>query len=526
MISKSGNRDLYRSKYLLLTGSTGFVGRFLLRDLLLDGHRIALIVRGSKASSARERIDAILSEWEENLGRLLPRPVIIEGELSEPGCGLQPSCKEWIQENCDRILHNAAVLRFHSANHADEPWRTNYTGTQNILQLCKDTGIEDFHFVSTAYVAGDRTGLVLEDELDVGQGFRNDYEKSKLEAEKLVRAAEHLKHVTVYRPAVIAGDSVTGYTSTYHGLFLYLRLMAIMVPTVDPDENGIRHTDICLPMTGEEPRNIVPVDWVSEVICHLLNHDEARGKTFHLAPDKPVTPKQVVEYGCRLFNSTGVVYRKPHHVNGEAKTGSKFEQVFLEGVKQYEPYDQTDPNFDRSNLLQYAPHLPCPEIDQEMIRKYFEFGQSNRWGKGKRRRHVMPTDVKQHLESLAKTGKRILSFEDFRAADVRGEDLATEHCEANGSCNHVNVLGLDLLGPGGGQWHLVGHPAKGYEVRVGLPEGQSPVLHLPTDEFRQLLAEKQEPQRRHYIHMSESTDTTEYEQIIFGFARSLVSAAC
>jgi thioester reductase-like protein len=98
---------------------------------------------------------------------------------------------------------------------------SNLTGTRNLLQLCRETGVRQFDHVSTAYVCGKRPGPVFERELDCGQTFRNDYERSKCEAEKLVRAAAHLDRVTVYRPAIIVGDSRTGYTTAYHGPYAY-----------------------------------------------------------------------------------------------------------------------------------------------------------------------------------------------------------------------------------------------------------------------------------------------------------------
>ena len=99
-----------------------------------------------------------------------------------------------------------------------------------MLALCREARIRELHHVSTAYVCGSRQGRIFESELDEGQDCRNEYEASKLEAERLVRGPDGLESVTVYRPAVISGDSKTGYTSTYHGLYLYLRLMAMAVP--------------------------------------------------------------------------------------------------------------------------------------------------------------------------------------------------------------------------------------------------------------------------------------------------------
>ena len=165
--------------------------------------------------------------------------------------------------------------------------------------------------MSTAYVCGNQDQPVAESQLDAGQTFRNNYEQSKFEAEQLVRAAEGFQSKTVYRPAVIVGDSQTGYTSTYHGLFLYLRLMAMLVPTQQRDENGIIKTPIKLPYNGDEPRNLVPIDWVSRAISHLVCTPEAHGRTYHLTPDECTCPKEVIEACYEYFHSDGVEFCGP-----------------------------------------------------------------------------------------------------------------------------------------------------------------------------------------------------------------------
>ena len=149
-------------------------------------------------------------------------PIILEGDVCKSDLGLGPEDVLWIRNHCDRIIHSAAVLQFEGSDMDEEPWRTNLGGTQNVLHLSRLTGISHFHYVSTAYVCGQRDSLVYEHELETGQEFRNDYERSKFECEKLVEAATHFATTTIYRPAVIVGDSQTGFTSTYHGLFLYL----------------------------------------------------------------------------------------------------------------------------------------------------------------------------------------------------------------------------------------------------------------------------------------------------------------
>lgn len=448
------------NNYFLLTGATGLLGQYLIRDLLEKGERIAVVVRAGKKQSPVERIEAIMQRWEAELGKPLPRPVCLEGNVCEPLLGLRKDQLDWVKNNCNRMLHSAAVLTFHEES-SGEPWRTNIEGTKNVLDLCQRSDIREMHYVSTAYVCGNRHDLVREDELDVGQTFRNDYEKSKFEAEKLVRAADFFDCLTVYRPAVIAGDSRTGYTVTYHGLYMYLKLMSILVWNTEPGEDGVRYTPVQLEMTGDEPRNIIPVDWVSEVMVHLLSTPESHGRTFHLAPATPITPRQIIEAGYKYFNSRGVEFIGPHRTSDAPI--SDMDQQAHQNMTMYSPYETSDPAFDLSNLHQYAGEIPCPIIDTEMLHQFWRYGEQDRWGK---RRPPAP-NIDFHVEeALAKRVSRPVVKQQTKPAQANGHESLT--------------VGLNVLGPGGGQWRLALRETQISNMLPGLPS-HGPILTLRSD---------------------------------------------
>lgn len=444
-------------KYVLLTGGTGLVGRYLVRDLLLTGHRLALVLRTNGKETVEQRCEAILQYWEAELGRPLPRPVCLQGDVAEPGLGLSQTDRDWIAANCDRVLHNAAILTFYEEDRTKDPWRTNLGGTKHVLDLCRETGIDDLHYVSTAYVCGNRADLVSESELDVGQGFRNDYEHSKFLAEKMVREASHIRQLTVYRPAVIAGDANTGFTNTYHGLYMYLKLMSVLLANTPKDADGRRHTPIRLEMTGDEPRNIVPVDWISAAMVKLFNNPEAHGGTYHLSPDKLITPKQIIAAGYTYFNSYGVEFvGKPVAPEGL----SDFEKAAYENKTIYQPYEQTDPTFDTTNLKRFAGDVPCPEIDEPMLHKFWKYGEEDRWGK---RRHPKPQ----------------VSFE----VGTYLSKLPVEQLAAGGL-----EVGLNVTGAGGGQWTLNLGTDGEISLERGLPAKAVPLFELNSNEFSSLVS--------------------------------------
>lgn len=450
--------------YILLTGATGLVGRYLLRDLLLRNKRVAVIARACSRLSARQRVESIMQHWERELGKSLPRPIVLEGDICSPDLGMSEIDVQWVSENCLEIIHNAAILRFKAATRADEPFRTNLDGTTNVLKFAHQQGIADFHYVSTAYVCGKTDETVSEDQLDRGQQLRNDYEQSKFDAEKLVREAEGFRNVTIFRPAVIIGDSATGYTSTYHGLFLYLRLISMLVPHQQRDENGKHFTPIQLPMSGDEPRNLVPVDWVSEVIAHIVCTPNAHGRTFHLTPEKCTTATEVIDSCCNYFNSSGVVYAGEE---ADTEADDEFSKAIFENTRIYESYVTSDPEFDRTNVEKWAGHLPCPEIDEPMIHRFIEFGEANRWGK---KRAISPNVEYWFEDELERIGKLAESIVGRLSASIDSQI----------------TVGLDIKGAGGGQWTLA-EIATGIRIERGLPGGENPVLTIDGRHVAQLL---------------------------------------
>ncbi|MDP7304344.1 MAG: SDR family oxidoreductase, partial [Pirellulaceae bacterium] len=99
--------------YTLLTGATGLLGRYLMRDLLLRGGNVAVLVRPSRRASAVERVDAVLSYWETAWKRTLPRPVVLTGDIVQEGLGLSSSDRRWLAANCQAMIHSAASLTFY-----------------------------------------------------------------------------------------------------------------------------------------------------------------------------------------------------------------------------------------------------------------------------------------------------------------------------------------------------------------------------------------------------------------------------
>lgn len=463
--------------YTLLTGCTGMLGSYLLRDLLSRGHRLAVVVRPQKRAGGRTRVETILCRFEIQSGECLARPIVFQGDVTKPDLGLRPADLAWVKKRCRCMIHSAASVKFSGSTKDGDPWKTNVEGTHHVLKFCKSADIRQLHYISTAYVCGIRNSLVLEDELETGQEFRNNYERTKFEAEKLVRGDRFLRHATIYRPAVIVGDSKTGYTSTYHGLHLHLRLMSILIPRIEQDEKGVRTTPIRLPIRGDEKRNFVPVNWVSRVICDIYENPDAHGNTYHLVPDEPTTPQQVIESCCRYFNTTGVEYVGDCNISDNA--ASSFEREYLNGVSLYDAYDRTDPTFCNANLKRFAGHLPCPAISEATIHRYIAYGETDKWGKC--RQHSNETGVV--FDDLSPQVCRLFSqFVNSLFCERVKEGLIGQPCDL--------VVGLNIVGPGGGQWTLFANPVTGTGIQQGLPPVQFPIFQFTIKQISALLKSK------------------------------------
>ena len=390
-----------------MTGATGLLGEYLLRDLTLAGVNVCVVARSQRDASALDRIERIMAYWERQLGRLLPRPVVLEGDITAPYFGLEDQEINWVSQNCTSLLNNAASLTFESGREDGEPWRSNLTGVQHAIGLCKKTGIERVHHVSTAYVAGLRTGLILESELDLGQAFANEYEASKCAAEIAMREAG-FRSLTVFRPAIIVGDSTNGYTSTYHGFYAPLKAMhaLLSLQKLTGDESSGSSSKVpvqamlrALGLEGSETKNFVPVEWVSACMAKVISTLDLHGQTYHLTPRDRVTSMQTAKaiqaalekhvYSTNnAANPTGSSTSQPigkEDGNGNVSQNNDsawgaLGEAFASQISVYKEYWRDDPEYSGLNTRTAMPELPCPDLTFQVLQKMCDFAIESGFG--------------------------------------------------------------------------------------------------------------------------------------------------
>ncbi|MEX0937834.1 MAG: SDR family oxidoreductase [Pirellulales bacterium] len=435
--------------YLLLTGATGLVGRYLLRDLLAADVPVAAMVRPGKGPAT---LAGILGHWEQQAGRALPRPVIIEGDLCLDDVVPDAEQRRWLAKHCGTILSCAASMTFREDKRG-EPFRTNVDGTRNLLRLCQTAGIRQYHHVSTAYICGLRQGQILESDVDVGQSLGNVYEKSKLEAEKMIRAADFLDQRTFYRPASVLGDSHSGYVTNFHGFYLPLQLaytIAGRVPVKEMNERFFAK----LGLQGHEGKNLVPVDWLSAAIVELVTHAQHHGQTYHLASPDPVP---IAEIQHVIRDAIERYYPRPLATSVSEAELSKLEALFYEYMSIYRSHWRDDPKFDLTNTRAALPHLPCPKMTYDVLLRVSRYPVERNFMPPRHEAPAVEFDVAAHIDGL--------SLQEGSA----GEAIA-----------------LQVNGPGGGQWqlHISGGELSG--VEWGLPSGTAGGFYLSARTFAKL----------------------------------------
>ncbi len=282
------------------------------------------------------------------------RVTVIRGDVTAPHLGLDRRSWPALLERIDRVVHVAATTRFDHP--LDEARRQNVGGTSQVLDCCRQLRAAGksgrLDYVSTAYVAGTRRDLVGEDELDAGQSFRNSYEQSKYEAERLCRRAQAHVPVAIYRPSIIVGSASTGETTSFKALYWPLEVLIRFyrcAPAVLPRL-------VPLPLHPECSLDVVPVDWVAHAVARLYHRPDAVGRCYHLAasPDGAATTAELValcgeHFGVeppRFAAADGPLFVCARRARPLLRLGAG---RFLRQVEAYYPYSVQNPRFDVRN---------------------------------------------------------------------------------------------------------------------------------------------------------------------------------
>jgi thioester reductase-like protein len=269
-----------------ITGFPGFIADRLLERLARTDCRFILLVQPSWLDRARHEIDRIAKLTERS-----PEDFqIVQGDISQPGLALAPADLELTRQQTTRIFHLAAL--YDLAVEREPALRVNVGGTRNVIEFARSIpSLKHFHHVSTCYVAGKREGAILETELRHDAGYRNFYEESKYLSELEVEAVKDELPVTIHRPSVVCGDSRTGETVKYDGVY-YLILYLLHWPSLSSVNIGNHRVSL----------NLVPVDFVVDAMSALAFDANAIGKTVQLSDPSPLSTNELFNTIARSLN--------------------------------------------------------------------------------------------------------------------------------------------------------------------------------------------------------------------------------
>ncbi len=256
---------------VLLTGATGFLGAFLLRDLMRStSARIHCLVRGTDEAEALARLRANMEYYRVWQDVDPERLVVVLGDLAEPGLGLSAEDFDTLARTMDVVYHNGA--RVHWLHPYAALKAPNVLGTQEVLRLAARHRTVPVHYVSTVGVFDgvieEGVPLKVTDPTGPAEALPSGYLQSKWVAEQLIGIArDRGLPVSVYRVDVISGDQENGACQTAD--FVWLSLKGLLQAGSVPTTSGGRF-------------HLLPVDYVSEAILRISRREASAGGTFHL----------------------------------------------------------------------------------------------------------------------------------------------------------------------------------------------------------------------------------------------------
>ncbi len=314
-----------------------------------------IFITGFPTFVAREFFQTAYQKEDKAIFRLLVRPEVVDqanriidkgdfdrkrvfiysGDVVSIDLGLSGTEYLEIVANVTDIYHIATIWWLGADR--ERVRNVNVLGVRNIIDAAVEMKkLKRLNHFSTAFVSGERTGVIMESELQNGQRFRNRYERTKYEAELMMQESMQRLPISIYRPTIIIGDSKTGVIDKVAGPYYVITAM-MQMPANLP---------VVMPGKGNKPLNLVPIDFVCEAMHTISKQTQSVGKTFHLCDPNPLSSHGVFKLiasaagvpspvGKRLpFGLTNAVLKLPF-----LEKAMRNPRQFLEEVNQLTIYN-------------------------------------------------------------------------------------------------------------------------------------------------------------------------------------------
>lgn len=367
-----------RNRTVLFTGFPGFIGKWLIKELIKQGDSIkiyALVVH-SVADKANREI--------ENDSRLSDKVETIIGDISKPKLGFNPQIYNKLTNEVTDIFHLAAI--YHLEVPKELAWSVNVIGTFNMIQFAlKCPNLFCFVHFSSMVAAGRKRGKIPEDELDTNVSMHeNHYEITKFASEYLIRKYSNRIPLIIIRPAAVIGDSETGVTEKFDGYYHLFEMgkggrnLGALLPRIHVKDSTLK-----VP--------IVPVDYIARATAHVSNQEACIGHGFHLGNfNLPINQFFDIILGKK---STDPVFYIPNQlitmvfhsrfyrflIKNKLVTLllRKGFQIPVEILQTVDYYDKAEFSTENSKKYLEPAGISCPKF-RKYAEKLFEFQKKNR----------------------------------------------------------------------------------------------------------------------------------------------------
>jgi NAD(P)-dependent dehydrogenase (short-subunit alcohol dehydrogenase family) len=273
-----------------VTGATGFIGRYLVENLLKRGKPVYALVR----KGSQKKLDAL----RKTLGASEKMLVAVQGDLGAKNLGVSAADLKQLKGKIDHLFHLAAIYDLNAS--AEDQKATNVEGTRNAVKFAEAIGAGCFHHVSSIAAAGLYEGTFREDMFDEAEELDHPYFGTKHESEGVVRK-ECKRPFRIYRPGFVVGHSKTGEIDKIDGPYYFFKTLQKMRQIFPP----------WMPMIGIEGGriNIVPVDFVAGALDYLAHKKGLDGKCFHLTDPAPHRIGEVLNIFARAAHAPQLTMR-------------------------------------------------------------------------------------------------------------------------------------------------------------------------------------------------------------------------
>lgn len=370
---------------MLITGSTGFVGSALAYRVLFEGGSPILLARPTRGISGLERIFLAVDRMESVFGKKVDRKNIrvVEGDVTLPRLGLGEADYGNLLSETDAVLHSAALVTFDGRQRSSLE-EVNVGGVRRIIDFCGEARAV-LHHLSTAFVCGRTEGEAAEEYRFDPPAFRNDYERTKWEAEGLVHAAiaDGAIRGLVYRPSIILGDRACGFTSVFSTLYRWFHAVDLLRKSEARRSGGDSPPDVKLrfPVDPDGVMSIVPIDYVADGVLHIARSEEPDGRIFHLVTRNVPANRDHLELVLGALGARGITLMSRFDLPEERLTGR--EKRIVNAVTEYRPYFDTRIEFDDRNTTAAlaSSDIEPPHVDRGYIDRIITFARDAGWGR-------------------------------------------------------------------------------------------------------------------------------------------------